>query len=192
MDKSNLRGFDEWERTRFLDLYDWRRQGGIAGEEPYFDEIDGGRRVFIDALIFPTWAEWKRQRDKALAAALYGDGGRRGIGSIFTDNLPPLSPRPLYLLERKYQTWHPWLNACIATEEAFAGAFVDAHIAIDKQERFDREHRGHGELGDMLTLAFAERPPFDGTQYDSCLNETDDAVSELFLAMTKKIEGGAE
>ncbi len=187
MNKSSLRGYDEWERIRFLDLYEWRRQGGRAGEEPYFDQIDGGRRVFIDALLFPTWEEWKRQRDKALAAALYGDGGRKGIGCIITDNVAPLSPRPLYLLERKFQTWHPWLNACIATEETFANAFVDAHIVIDQQERFDRENRGHGELGDMLTLAFAKRPPFETTVYDTELNRMNDAISDLFLAMTKEV-----
>ena len=191
MDKSSLRGYDKWERIRFLDLIEWRRQGGKAGEEPYFDEISGVRRVFIDALIFPTWKEWKHQRDKALAAALYGDGGRRGIGTIFTDNVAPLSPRPLYLLERKYQTWHPWLNACIANEEAFANAFVDAHISIDKQEAFDREHRGHGKLGDMLTLAFAKRPPFETTVYDTELNRTDDVVTDLFIRMTQS-EGGTE
>jgi len=192
MDKQHMRGFSEWEKAApDFDLIEWRRRGGKPRQEPYFDRvpgIDGGRRIFVDALIFPTWAEWRRERDRALAAAIYADGCET-IGFMFTGESAPISPKPLFLLERKYGSWHIWLNAVIENEQAFSNVYMDARIAADRQEKFDREHRNDGSLGSMLTLSFAQRPPFDGTQYDSCLNETGDVVTDLFLRMTAKGEG---
>lgn len=170
---NDRRGENLRQTYKFFDLTEWTRRGGVPHREPYFDtaETEQGerQRVFIDAALFPTWPEWKRESDRARDVALLGDA-REENGALFGRSFP-LAGEPHFLIEKIYSTWRLWINVLCPDEAAFYEVVEQAKQAAAARDALDEEYR------EMAVLRYD--PKIETTKYNSLLNWQDAQAAAL-------------
>lgn len=164
-----------------FDLETWRRRGGDPERPPYFDEYRGKVCVFVDASIFPTFAEWQPQAALAIDAAIVTD--RQESGGVMRGVSEILSPEPHFLVELAGKpvgglfAWRYWINCGAADKYTFTATLQEAKSAAREREAIMRNGG---------TLAALQLDPKQTTRYASSLNAKaqDTELARLYRSMT--------
>lgn len=139
---------DACRKTPAYNLNAWRKAGGKDGQEPYFEpdtEFRGYERkpvirVYVDAKLFPSWDDWKREAKRAETGAIMRSG-HSGLTTFYGGPDYGFSGKPPFITEKVPSVgWRVWINILCPSESEFLRAVADAEAEmreIDSREKDD-------------------------------------------------------